>query len=107
LSNISHEDQEWDAAMLGVLSRAAALGRILQRWRPDLSAHQFRGPVALLLTEDMMGEAFLAAARAACTGPLSLVPLEARHAGALVSPAGRQLASEAMHEGVLQMMQML
>lgn len=51
--------------------------------------------------------ALLSVARDYCAGPLSLLPLDVRHAELRVAPPARAAAAECVHEGVLEMLHML
>ena len=67
----------------------------------------FHGPVALVLPEGEIGNAFLEQTRQHCTGPVSCLSLESRHGECLVTQGGRAATAATIHEGILELMHQL
>lgn len=73
-----------------------------------LTCQVLRGPVALAVPEDRLGEELLAVTREFSAGPLTLLPLDAKHGQALAGgEVARAAVAEAVREGVVELLQML
>lgn len=108
--------EAWDAAVYATLDRAAALKRLL---RVSTSAvgddalapkDTFTGPSAMVVPRDRLGRAFVEASRpylAAGEDGVVVVPLEARHTEALLSPGARAAAVAGVASAVATLLERL
>ena len=107
--------EAWDAAVYATLDRAAALKRLLRvsstGGEGGLAPKEaFTGPTAMVVPRDRLGRAFVEASRphlAAGEDGVVVVPIEARHTEALLSPAARAAAVTAVASVVAKLLERL
>jgi thioesterase domain-containing protein len=98
------EDGRWDAAVVVALHRASVIRRLQDGYLPE---YIFSGPATLLLPEDALGAAFLAAIRQCCAGPLSYSALECGHTQVLAAPGVVAAVAACVSDAALSMLSML
>lgn len=106
--------EAWDAAVYATLDRSAALKRLLRVGTSGDGAlapkEAFTGPSAMVVPRDRLGRAFVEASRphlAAGEDGVVVIPLEARHTEALLSPGARAAATAGVASAVATLLERL
>jgi len=108
--------EAWDAAVYATLDRSAALKRLLRVSTSGIGdgalapKEAFTGPSAMVVPRDRLGRAFVEASRphlAAGENGVVVIPLEARHTEALLSPGARVAAVAGVASAVATLLESL